>query len=96
MPDKKKSSSGNKSTGTPTTNSKKVTNVADGNFIVVSCISDEISLNSKFSAKITTKTLEEAENYIKNLTTTKPEYLCILEKKAVYSRKPQIVLTKIK
>jgi len=67
----------------------------DGNFFVLSCSSENITTGTKLSVVKTTKTPKSAVDYIKKLTSSRPEYLCIVEKKGMYSRKPQIVVKEI-
>lgn len=95
MPEKKKISSSGKDTKVKAVNLRAATIKEEGNFLVVSCPNTGITSDMKFSVKKVAKTFDEAESFIKNLTNTRPEYLCIVEKKGLYERKPQIVLTKI-
>ena len=68
----------------------------EGNFLVLSCAGENIGSGTKLTIVNVAKTPESAVNYIKGLTGSRPEYMCVVEKKSLYSRRPQIVVTEIK
>lgn len=77
------------------TRAKTVKAKEEGNFMVLSNSSDMIMTGSKLIVVNVSRTLEAAEKYITELTSSRPEYLCVVEKKVFYSRRPQMIATKI-
>lgn len=66
-----------------------------GDFLVLSCITENIRSGAKLTLVKVAETKEGAVSYVKSLTGQRPEYLCIVEKKAMFSRKPQIVVSEL-
>ncbi len=98
MPVKKNEGSGTeaKNTNNIKNETKAPAKKEEGNFLVLSCASENIGSGSKMAVVNVAKTHESAVSYIRKLTSSRPEYLCVVEKKSLYSRKPQIVLNEIK
>lgn len=97
MPEKKSkgSDTGVKKTDSITKETKAPVK-EDGDFLVLSCAGENIATGSKLTVNHVAKTPDSAVDYIKKLTSSRPEYLCVVEKKNLYSRKPQIVVKEIK
>ena len=68
----------------------------EGNFLVLSCAGREIRSGTKFTVVNVCMTQEKAIESIKRLINPRPEYLCVVEKKAIYTRRPKIVVEEIK
>ena len=85
MTDKKKEDNGPKDTS-PEEN---------GNILVLSCPAEKITSGTKLVVLNMAKTQTKAVEYINDLTSTMPEYICVVEKKSLFSRKPQIVVVEI-
>lgn len=68
----------------------------EGNFLVLSGANEDIGTGTKLVVVHVAKTQENAVSYIKKLTSSRPEFLYVVEKKSLFSRRPQIVVNEIK
>ena len=66
-----------------------------GDFLVLSCPSENITSGTKLVVLNVAKTQAKAVEHINDLTSTMPEYVCVVEKNSLFSRKPQIVVKKL-
>ncbi|MDA8136246.1 MAG: hypothetical protein M0T82_16630 [Desulfobacteraceae bacterium] len=95
MPEKKNQGAKTEATIANKNDPKTPVKKEEGNFLVLSCASDTITTGVKALVVNVAETQEKAVDYIKKLTSSRPEYLCVVEKKSLYSRKPQIVVKEI-
>ena len=66
-----------------------------GNFYVFSCAGETISSGAKLTVAKVAETYDKKYDFIKNLKGARPEYLCVVERKSLFSRMPQIVVKEI-
>lgn len=66
-----------------------------GNHFLVANIGNNARVGSKIIIMHAAKSINEATKYIENLENPVPEYVCILEQKAYFARKPKITLAEL-
>ena len=95
MPEKKTKDTNKSEAAKKDSKTKTPENVEKGNFYVLSCGGETIYSGAKLMVVKVVEKYDMAVDFIKNLQGARPEYLCIVEKKNIFSRMPQIVVKEI-